>query len=671
MPTPPLSEELMQQAVEAVAQYGSVSAAAAALGLPRGTFASRYARAKTAETEFEVAPLPSPDVPVDDLIERLTADYARKKEHAERSRLVPVTIRRDGPIGLLVFGDPHLGSPHTNWPALKRDVELTQKTEALYGTNIGDTGDNWSGKLAHLWAGMGVSHSQEKQLSEWFLKNVRWLLWLGGNHDCHDDKTEALTRRGWRGPDEIAEGDEVLALDTATGLAVWSPVKRKIVRHHAGPMISHDMVGLSFNVTPNHRLLHKRRDYLKRWSGWRYSPAGNTAMGRVGFALSAPSGRPDCELTDPQIQVAAWVLTDGSIRWAGNSPNICVYQSKDPSELIAALDGAGLEWTVGERQRKTAAVCGRALVSEPLPERVFRISAASGRKLVQWLPQKGTLPEWTDRLSERQFDVFLHALMAGDGAWNSRGTKDSGQLHGEKAFLEQVQALAIQHGWSASLSVARGKDWRLNLCRRDDITLDWKGGVEREYDGQVWCLTTEHGNFAVRRLGMVHFSGNCWSGAGDLLPWLSRQIGVLHSEWEQRIALQFPNGREVRIGCYHGAKGYSLFNPGHGVLRTAKLGPPDHLVCAGHTHVSWVQGPIGLDDTGEWGWGLQVGSYKDIADMFGKRARGEREQNLFPSAVVVIDPCATSPAGLIRIFPDTVEGADYLTHLRRRFKRAA
>lgn len=107
------------------------------------------------------------------------------------------------------------------------------------------------------------------------------------------------------------------------------------------------------------------------------------------------------------------------------------------------------------------------------------------------------------------------------------------------------------------------------------------------------------------------------------------------------------------------------------MLRTAKLGPPDHLVCAGHTHVSWVQGPIGLDDTGEWGWGLQVGSYKDIADMFGKRARGEREQNLFPSSVVVIDPYASSPAGLIRIFLDTVEGAEYLTWLRRRWKKAA
>lgn len=345
MPTPPLSEAMMQEAVEAVAKYGSVSAAARAMGLPRGTLASRYERARVAEEDFEVQLPPSPDLPVEELIERMTADYIRTREHAERSKLITVNIKRDGPIGLLLFGDPHLGSPHTDWPSLRRDVDLTRTTEALYGANIGDTADNWSGKLAHLWAGMTVSHSQEKRLAEWFLRSVNWLLWIRGNHDL-------------------------------------------------------------------------------------------------------------------------------------------------------------------------------------------------------------------------------------------------------------------------------------------------------------------------------------WSGAGDFLSWLSRDLGVLDGEWSQRIELVFPNGRKVRAGCYHGAKGYSMWNPGHGVLRMAKLGPPDHIVCGGHVHTSWIQGPTPLPDCDEWGWGYQLGSYKNIPDAFGKRAMGEREQNLFPSVLLIIDPYATSPAGLVQHFVNTVEGADYLNYLRRRWAQA-
>lgn len=46
MASQPLARELMEQAVDAVAQYGTVTEAAFALGLPRGTLANRLASAK-------------------------------------------------------------------------------------------------------------------------------------------------------------------------------------------------------------------------------------------------------------------------------------------------------------------------------------------------------------------------------------------------------------------------------------------------------------------------------------------------------------------------------------------------------------------------------------------------------------------------------------------------
>jgi hypothetical protein len=661
-----LPDATLLEAVEAVRKAGGNKAEAArALGMEYHTF---NARCKVAEAKgfVRAAPAPSAHVPLPMLIERLKDDYARKRENADATKLARVHVTMDGPVGMLVFGDPHLGSHLTNWPALERDINLVKDTEGLFATNIGDTGDNWTGKLAHLWADNEMSASTEARLTHWFIEELadQWLLLLYGNH-CHDTETEALTRHGWRSHDQIEVGDEVLSINTATGMSEWSAVTQKHVKQYAGEMVGLDMLGMSFNVTPEHRLLHKRRDYLKRWSGLQYAPAGSMARGRVAFALSAKSGRPEYELTDDQIRVAGWILTDGSIAPTKSiTPAVRVYQSKDATALEAALTGAGLTYNVRQRERDTQSICGRALVKAPLPERVFELDAPSARLALTWVEGKGKLPSWAGSLSDRQFDVFLDALMAGDGSWATRSDdQSSGVLYGDERFLEQVQALAIQHGWSAWLSRPRPNDCRLNLARREEMQVDWKG-VRSDYDGAVWCLTTEHGNFAVRRRGMPHFSGNClWSGAGSALPWLAQQHGILDANWSQRVALEFPNGREVRIGAYHGANGHSMWNSVHGGIKLAKMGPRDHLVCAGHIHQSQILYPVVDPGSGEWSTVLQVGSYKDLADNYGKRLGGG-ERNAFPSAVVIINPAAKTPAGLLRVFPDTEEGADFLTYLR-------
>jgi hypothetical protein len=335
-----LPDATLLEAVEAVRKAGGNKAEAArVLGWEYQTIVSRC---NVAEKRgfVRAAPAPSAHVPLPMLIERLKDDYARKRENANASKLARVHVTMDGPVGMLVFGDPHLGSHLTNWPALERDINLIKDTEGLFATNIGDTGDNWTGKLAHLWADNEMSASTEARLTHWFIEELadQWLLLLYGNHDL-------------------------------------------------------------------------------------------------------------------------------------------------------------------------------------------------------------------------------------------------------------------------------------------------------------------------------------WSGAGSALPWLAQQHGILDANWSQRVALQFPNGREVRVGAYHGANGHSMWNSVHGGIKLAKMGPRDHLICAGHIHQSQILYPVVDPGSGEWSTVLQVGSYKDISDNYGKRLGGG-ERNAFPSAVVIINPAARTPAGLLRVFPDTEEGADFLTYLR-------
>jgi hypothetical protein len=350
----PLTPE-QAEALALVRQHGSIRAAIRASGWPRTTLRKRYARACRAEAgegpgkPFEVqAPATSPDVPVQELIDRLCRDYRRKAEHAEANRIVGVDIKVNGPVGLLVFGDPHLDSPLTNWPAVMRDIGLVNKTEALFGVNLGDTVDNWGGKLAHLAANNGVTQHDASRLAHWFIGEVDWLLFLLGNH--------------------------------------------------------------------------------------------------------------------------------------------------------------------------------------------------------------------------------------------------------------------------------------------------------------------------------------CWMrDGGSLIRWMSERAGHLAADWSQRLALRFPNGREVRVNHKHGFNGNSIWHPNHGQLREMRFGARDHLYTGGHIHQAGIMGPIVDQTSGDWMIALQVGAYKDLSDTYGKRI-GSGMQNAFPSAVVVINPEATKPSGLLHIFPDTEEGADYLGFARKRWaqgKRAA
>jgi len=132
---------------------------------------------------FEAPVLPSPDEPVESLIERRCADYKRRAAAEKARRLIPITIKTPGPIGIAHLGDPHVDDDGTNWPLLRSHVEICQQTEGLFAANVGDLSNNWVGRLARLYADQATTARQGWQLVEWLLRAVPWLYLVKGNHD--------------------------------------------------------------------------------------------------------------------------------------------------------------------------------------------------------------------------------------------------------------------------------------------------------------------------------------------------------------------------------------------------------------------------------------------------------------------------------------------------------
>lgn len=178
------------------AHDGHRTLAAAALGIPRSTLLGRLQQARKvgllkdggpgtpAEApELTIAVPPSPDVDVEDLVEQRIKAFERKSAHEAARALIPVRVRDDLPIGILHMGDPHVDDSGTDLALLKRHSDLTRKVPGLYAANVGDTTNNWIGRLARLYAEQETSSSQAWMLGEWLIGRTRWAYIVTGNHD--------------------------------------------------------------------------------------------------------------------------------------------------------------------------------------------------------------------------------------------------------------------------------------------------------------------------------------------------------------------------------------------------------------------------------------------------------------------------------------------------------
>jgi len=235
MPEKRVTDEELLAALER--HNGNRTAAAAAIGYNVRTFLSRLAKIKNERSvdkpEYSFTPLPLDDVPIEDLIEHRKRQFANKRNHEEASKLIPIRIKLAGPIGLLFFGDPHVDDDGTDIEALERHTQLVADTEGLFAVNVGDTTNNWVGRLARLYGDQSTSASQAWRLAEWFVGRCDWLWMIGGNHDLWSGAGDPMR---W-----IARQSDALYKSSEARIALRFPNGREVrvnSRHdHAGSSI--------------------------------------------------------------------------------------------------------------------------------------------------------------------------------------------------------------------------------------------------------------------------------------------------------------------------------------------------------------------------------------------------------------------------------------------------
>lgn len=144
------------------------------------------------EKDWVADEVPNEDVPIEELVAHRKRQFEHKKAHEEASKLQRIRVKLDGPVALVHLGDPHVDDDGTDIGQLEHDKEVVNATEGMFAGNVGDTTNNWCGRLARLYAEQSTSSSQAWRLAEWFLNGLDLMYLIAGNHDLWSGSGDPL-----------------------------------------------------------------------------------------------------------------------------------------------------------------------------------------------------------------------------------------------------------------------------------------------------------------------------------------------------------------------------------------------------------------------------------------------------------------------------------------------
>jgi superfamily II DNA or RNA helicase len=339
---------------------------------------------------------------------------------------------------------------------------------------------------------------------------------------CLDEKTEILTRDGWK--KSINVGEDVAAFDTGSEEIVFTPALDTVRRQLDSDEFFVSLSGPStdIRVTNKHRMLYDN----KRRKGWKIKTAEQISNLKDGciIPVAGKSLFEGVPLTDDELRFIGWVMTDGTINKSNNA--IYITQGEHQSwcdEIERCIKGCGFKFGKRVFHRKTQFSETSRCVSWSIS---FGSPRGRDKHLQGWSRLKPYLSKDISPLlfhmTEQQFNVMLEAIHLADGRkqespdWVQRSYHIS---KGNALFIERLQIMALMRGYRANIAVEeKGRlnpIFTLHLKKQNFIhvgsTYDGRPTWIREphTDETCWCVTNRLGTLVTRRNGKVTIVGNC------------------------------------------------------------------------------------------------------------------------------------------------------------------
>jgi DNA polymerase I len=361
--------------------------------------------------------------------------------------------------------------------------------------------------------------------------------------NCFTPDTDVLTPSGIRNIRDLDIGDEVYSLDPETMEMETKPVvETHEYPDYRGELVDIETSKIDFSVTPNHRMLVRKNDKNGiTEEGWDFVEAGElddycnyelphgwsfdhedslpefvdtTEMLEeytdVQYTVADGSGKVAAKYGEPNIrrqipvndflELLAWYITEGNVYEAktGNyRVKIAQESPEQQSDIEKLIDSIADYWYVNERSVSFSSrpigslfegLCGRGSENKRIPEFVFRGS-------------------------KKQKELFLEALIAGDGDRQTNSWRYSTK---SEHLRDDVLRLCTHLGLTATYnSDSTDSDiWRI-YCTEDgkNSFRMHRDGSHRTAENGVYCVTVEDNNTLIAgRNGKMHNVSNSLYG---------------------------------------------------------------------------------------------------------------------------------------------------------------
>jgi hypothetical protein len=341
--------------------------------------------------------------------------------------------------------------------------------------------------------------------------------------DCYLDDTEFLTERGWLLYDDIADGEAVGTVHPVTGQIQFQVPSDRLAKSYDGPIVRVRHRYTEAAVTPNHRMWVSPvnrgpsgslgTSYRPEAARWSFRPADELRRGFFHVRVTANPSHDEYPVSDAELALVGAYVSEGCVarRRQDGSASVLAFDQRKHGRLEPVMAAVGAryqlrEFTYARREEWRAA--SPVFVKYTLADRgvAARLAAECGEGSAN-----KRLPGWAFRLSGRQAELLLDALMAGDGTTTRLGYRVYYTI--SRRLAGDVQVLALLAGRRCNVwgPYAAGAIYQVMVHNRGlpHVAISTRTNVRRERSaGRIVCFTVPNETLVTRRNGRVAMHGN-------------------------------------------------------------------------------------------------------------------------------------------------------------------
>ncbi|HEV2138281.1 MAG TPA: phosphoribosylglycinamide synthetase C domain-containing protein [Nitrososphaerales archaeon] len=397
-----------------------------------------------------------------------------------------------------------------------------------------------------------------------------------GEMGCYDDKTEVMTKAGWKLFKDVTMEDHICTLNPATHEIEYRRPEKIVAFTHHRKLISIQNRTLDIMVTPDHNMyVESQQNARMHRNRYEFVKAKDLDSQSVIKRTGTWIGVEQEIFILPSVEIG--YITGGMQVAYSRSGEINIPMDRWLEFLgIWLSDGSarqeGPQYQVAIAQKKTETT---RRVRELLTKLPFKFSEGGGlfycydKQLCSYLRQFGEarekfVPSFIKELSPRQIGIFLDWFSKGDGTMMRNGYRIF--YSSSRRLADDVQELLLKFGrlgivkkregrgtvWiSDHYANARGVQYEVHeRVKKLNSWLDSRDSKTVEYHGVVYCATVKNHVMYVRRNGKPYWCGNTLIYYTKNSPVFDRTLGRM----KEKLAASRYVGY-IDVNCIANAKG--------------------------------------------------------------------------------------------------------------------